>query len=41
MGVDAAYAMADLVGLDTAMTQPSESLARLAERAARTWSLRS
>jgi glycerate kinase len=41
MGVDAAYAMADLVGLDTAMTEPSESLARLAERAARTWSLRS
>jgi len=38
MGVDAAYAMADLVGLDTAMAQPSEALARLAERAARTWS---
>jgi glycerate kinase len=38
MGVDAAYAMADLVGLDTAMSQPWEALARLAERAARTWS---
>lgn len=41
MGVDAAYAAADLVGLDAAMSQPAESLARLAERAARTWSLRS
>jgi glycerate kinase len=38
MGVDAAYAMADLVGLDTAMAQPWEALARLAERTARTWS---
>lgn len=41
MGVDAAYAMADLVGLDVAMSQPAESLARLAERTARTWSSRS
>jgi hypothetical protein len=38
MGVDAAYAMADLVGLESAMAQPSEALARLAERTARTWS---
>jgi len=38
MGVDAAYAMADLVGLKVAMSEPAEALARLAERAARTWS---
>jgi len=41
MGVDAAYAMADLVGLEDAMSQPSQALSRLAERTARTWSLRS
>jgi glycerate kinase len=38
MGVDAAYSMADLVGLDAAMSQASEALARLAQRTARTWS---
>lgn len=38
MGIDAAYAMADVVGLDAALADPAESLARLAERAARTWS---
>lgn len=38
MGVDAAYAMADLVGLEVAMSEPAEALARLAERTARTWS---
>jgi glycerate kinase len=38
MGVDAAYATADLVGLDASMAQPAEALARLAERVARTWS---
>lgn len=37
MGVDAAYAMADLVGVETALSAPFESLARLAERATRTW----
>jgi glycerate kinase len=41
MGVDAAYAVADLVGIDAAMSQPAEALARLAERTARTWSLHS
>ena len=41
MGVDAAYAMADLVGLEVAKSEPFEALARLAERTARTWSLRS
>jgi glycerate kinase len=41
MGVDAAYAVADAVGLDAALTEPAESLSRLAERAARTWSRQS
>jgi glycerate kinase len=41
MGVDAAYAAADLVGLESSIAQPSEALARLAERTARTWSLHS
>lgn len=40
MGVDAAYAMDDVVGLEVALSQPAESLSRLAERAARTWSRR-
>jgi glycerate 2-kinase len=38
MGVESAYSVADLVGEDTAFGQPRESLARLAERVARTWS---
>jgi glycerate kinase len=38
MGVESAYAMADLVGLDAAMNDPYASLAALAERVARTWS---
>lgn len=38
MGVDAAYSMADVVGLEVALSEPAASLARLAERAARTWS---
>jgi len=38
MGVDAAYAMADLVGVEAAMAEPAEALARLAQRTARTWS---
>jgi glycerate kinase len=41
MGVDAAYATADLVGLEASMAEPAEALARLAERTARTWSSRS
>jgi glycerate kinase len=41
MGVDAAYAVADAVGLDVSLAEPAESLARLAERTARTWSSRS
>ena len=40
MGVESAYAMADLVGLDAAMGEPYASLAALAERVARTWSPR-
>lgn len=38
MGVDGVYSAADLVGLDVALAEPAASLARLAERAARTWS---
>jgi len=38
MGVDAAYSVADAVGLDVSLAEPAESLARLAERTARTWS---
>lgn len=40
MGVESAYAVMDLVGLDRAMTEPSGSLSLLAERVARTWSPR-
>jgi glycerate 2-kinase len=38
VGIESAYAMADLVGLQTALDDPAGSLARLAERVARTWS---
>ena len=38
MGVESAYSVADLVGEPDALAQPRESLARLAERVARTWS---
>ncbi|WP_139981220.1 glycerate kinase [Nocardioides litoris] len=38
LGVESAYSMADLVGLDRAMADPAGSLAALAERTARTWS---
>lgn len=38
MGVEAAYAVSDLVGLDQALAEPAATLARLAERVARTWS---
>jgi glycerate kinase len=37
-GVDAAYAVADAVGLDAALAQPAVELANLAQRVAREWS---
>jgi glycerate kinase len=40
MGVESAYAVADLVGLEAATGDPHASLAALAERVARTWSPR-
>lgn len=40
MGVESAYAVADLVGIEAAMGVPFDSLAALAERVARTWSPR-
>ena len=36
-GFDAGYAMADYVGLDRAIQEPSESLAIMTERVARSW----
>ena len=38
LGVESAYAMQDLVGLEQALAEPRTSLAALAERVARTWS---
>ena len=38
MGVESAYAAADLVGIDRAIEDPHGSLAALAQRVARTWS---
>jgi glycerate 2-kinase len=38
LGVESAYAMVDLVGERDSFADPAGSLARLAERAARTWS---
>jgi glycerate kinase len=40
MGVEAAYAVADRVGLEASMRDPSTHLRDLAERVARTWSPR-
>jgi glycerate 2-kinase len=40
MGVESAYSVLDLVGEEEAFGRPRESLARLAERVARTWSPR-
>ena len=40
MGVESAYAVADLVGIEAAMGVPFDSLSALAERVARTWSPR-
>lgn len=38
MGVESAYAAADLVGLEAALARPHEALVELAARTARTWS---
>lgn len=38
LGIESAYSLADLVGLEQAMADPSGSLADLAARVARTWS---
>lgn len=38
MGVESAYAVADLVGVEASMHDPGRHLADLAERVARTWS---
>lgn len=38
LGVESAYAVVDLVGVEAAFGQPADSLASLAERVARTWS---
>jgi glycerate kinase len=38
LGIEAAYGMADLVGLEAAMAEPAAALAQLSERVARTWS---
>jgi glycerate kinase len=40
MGIESAYSVADLVGIDAAMSEAYASLATLAERVARTWSPR-
>jgi glycerate kinase len=37
IGVDAAYAMDELFGLEMAMSEPAATLQKLAERVARTW----
>lgn len=36
-GIDAAYAMADMVGADRALAHPHEAAAEVAQRVARTW----
>jgi glycerate kinase len=38
LGVESAYSVADLVGEEASFADPAGSLARLAERTARTWS---
>jgi glycerate kinase len=40
LGIDAAYSLVDLVGIDRALGDPAAGLADLAERVARTWSPR-
>jgi glycerate kinase len=39
MGIESAYALVDLVGEHTALEEPAASLAALAERVARSWSV--
>ncbi len=39
LGVESAYSVVDLVGAERAFAEPAESLARLAERVARSWSV--
>lgn len=39
-GIEAAYGMVDMVGVEAAFGRPAESLARVAERVAKTWSRR-
>lgn len=36
-GIEAAYSMVDVVGTEAAFAEPAESLARLAQRVAKTW----
>jgi glycerate kinase len=38
LGIESAYSLVDLVGEERAFDDPAGSLARLAERTARTWS---
>lgn len=38
MGVESAYAVADVVGVEAALSEPARHLADLAQRVARTWS---
>ncbi|CAB4692542.1 MAG: glycerate kinase [Actinobacteria bacterium] len=38
LGVESAYSLVDLVGLDRALAEPGRALSELAERVARTWS---
>jgi glycerate kinase len=38
LGVESAYSVVDLVGRETALAEPAESLSALAERVARSWS---
>lgn len=40
MGIESAYAVADVVGVEQSMSDPARHLADLAERVARTWSPR-
>jgi glycerate kinase len=40
MGIDAAYGMDEIFGLEAAMTDPAGTLAKLAERVARTWAVK-
>jgi glycerate 2-kinase len=39
-GIEAAYALVDIVGTDAAFARPADSLATVAERVAKTWGRR-